>query len=142
MTTDISTELAPQESWALLRQSEFGRLAFHLLGEVHIVPVNYATAGERILFRTAEGSKLLGITLNRDVAFEIDNVDEHLASSVVARGTARELPEHDAELADLLPLRPWIDTEKSHVVAIDVSEITGRRFHLSKPWTHLTIDED
>lgn len=142
MTTDIDTELAPLESWELLRAGEFGRLAFHLLNEVHIVPINYAVHGEQILFRTAEGSKLLAITMNQDVAFEIDSFAEHTATSVVARGTAHELTGADAAVAEELPLRPWVDTPKFHVISIEVSEITGRRFHLSKPWTHMLPDRD
>ena len=58
---DVVTELAELDCWELLREQEFGRLAFHLVNEVHIVPINYAVSGERLVFRTAEGSKLLGI---------------------------------------------------------------------------------
>ncbi len=75
-------KLTLEECWNLLESHEFGRLAYHLAGEVHIVPINYATDGKRIYFRTAEGSKLLGIVMNEDVAFEIDQVLGDFASSV------------------------------------------------------------
>ena len=31
-------------------------------------------------------------------------------------------------------MRPWVDTPKSIVVAIEVDEISGRRFDLTRPW--------
>lgn len=132
-------DLPEPDAWELLRDAEFGRLAFHLAGEVHIVPVNYATDGRRLFFRTAEGSKLLGVSMNRDVAFEIDHYDDDAESawSVVVRGTAQVLEGSAADIAETLPLRPWIPTAKFIVVAITPSEVTGRSFHLSKPWQHM-----
>ena len=134
---DVVTELAELDCWELLREQEFGRLAFHLVNEVHIVPINYAVSGERLVFRTAEGSKLLGITMNQDVAFEIDQYDEDHATSVVVRGTARELEGDEADLAEQLPLRPWVPTAKFSIVEITPTEITGRKFRLDRPWTHM-----
>lgn len=125
------TELTDEESWEMLRRHEVGRLAFHLADEVHIVPVNYAVDGEqRIVFRTAEGSKLLGLTMNADVAFEIDQYDSFDAHSVIVRGRARQLTGAEAEVADLLPRRPWVPGSRDNVVAITVDEMTGRAFHL------------
>ena len=77
-------EIPEEDCWAMLHAEEFGRLAFHLLDEVHITPLNYAVdAHRKIIFRTAEGSKLLGLTINDDVAFEIDTFCEHEARSVM-----------------------------------------------------------
>jgi nitroimidazol reductase NimA-like FMN-containing flavoprotein (pyridoxamine 5'-phosphate oxidase superfamily) len=127
-------ELHPTESWGFLREREFGRLAYHLLGEVHIVPINYAVDGERLVFLTAEGSKLFGVTANPDVAFEVDEVVGDQATSVVCRGRAHVLEGQAAYVAERLPVRPWVDTPKSIVVAIDVDEVSGRRFELTRPW--------
>src|SRR4051794_10679363 len=77
--------LHPEESWGFLRTHEFGRLAFHLVSEVHIAPINYALDGERIVFLTAEGSKLFGVTANPDVAFEVDEIVGERATSVIVR---------------------------------------------------------
>lgn len=131
--------LSDQECWERLRQLEFGRLAYHLADEVHIAPINYAVQGTNLVFRTAEGSKLLGVVMNQDVAFEIDQISDESenAWSVVARGTARILEGDEARAADNLRLRPWVDTEKFNVVAIDVDELSGREFHLSRPWRHM-----
>ncbi|MGB3829141.1 MAG: pyridoxamine 5'-phosphate oxidase family protein [Ornithinimicrobium sp.] len=130
-------ELHEQECWERLEAGEFGRLAYHLLDEVHIVPINYVVAsGHRLLFRTAEGSKLLGVVMHGDVAFEVDHVEDNSAWSVVARGQARKSEGQEARDADNLPLRPWIRTPKCNVVAIDVTEVTGRAFDLDRPSLH------
>lgn len=129
MTTD--------ECWEMLRANEFGRLAFHLAGEVHLAPINYAVDHDTLLFRTAEGSKLLGVEMNPDVAFEIDEFDEHHARSVVLRGVARHLGESEEHRAENVPLRPWVPTLKYDVVEIRPTEVSGRRFELSRPWLHM-----
>ncbi len=132
------TVLPEETCWQMLRDEEFGRLAFHLADEVHLVPINFALdARRRIVFRTAEGSKLLGLTMNADVAFEIDHVEEDQATSVVVRGRARQLEGHEADEADQLRLRAWVDTVKFNTIAVEVDEITGRRFELSRPWLHI-----
>lgn len=138
MSESPVTTLSREDSWAMLRGNEFGRLAFHLADEVHITPINYAIdAKDRIVVRTAEGSKLLGLTMNADVAFEIDEVDDEEARSVVVRGRAHTLDGAEADETEELPLRPWVDTVKLNVVAITVDELTGRRFSLTRPWMHM-----
>jgi uncharacterized protein len=133
------TELDDEASWSMLHDQEFGRLAFHLADEGHLVPTNYAVDDRRrLVFRTAEGSKLLGLTMNADVAFEIDEYTEDLARSVVVRGRARELQGSEADEAEQLPLRPWVEGAKFNVIAVEVDEITGRRFELTRPWLHMT----
>ena len=127
---DPVTELTADECWELLRSEELGRLAFRLLEDVHITPMNYAVEGETLLFRTAEGDKLLGVVMGAPVAFEVDRYDEESARSVVVRGTARVLPEDEAHRADDLKLRPWVPTLKYDVVEIAPHVITGRRFEL------------
>jgi nitroimidazol reductase NimA-like FMN-containing flavoprotein (pyridoxamine 5'-phosphate oxidase superfamily) len=134
-------EMSVDECWAMLNENEFGRLAFHLGPEVHLTPINYAVDGTTLLFRTAPGSKLVGVVMNPDVVFEIDEFDEHHARSVVVRGTARRLDEDQQYRADMVPLRPWVDTAKHEVVEIRPDEISGRTFDLSRPWLHM-IPED
>lgn len=137
------TPLSQEECWEFLRSQEFGRLAFHLASEVHIVPINYAIDDQhRIVFRTAEGSKLLGLTMNADVAFEIDEFDEEEARSVVLRGRARQLERPEEEEVEQLPLRPWVDTAKFNVIAVEVDEMTGRHFELTRPWLHMRPHEE
>ncbi len=137
------TALSTEECWEFLRGQEFGRLAFHLAREVHIVPINYALDdADRIVFRTAEGSKLLGLTMNADVAFEVDEFSEDEARSVVIRGRAQQLEGHEIDEIEQLPLRPWVDYAKFNVIAVEVDELTGRHFELTRPWLHMRPHED
>ena len=134
--------LSDEECWALLGETEFGRMAYHLAGEVHIVPINYATDGKRLFFKTAEGSKRLGVVMNEDVAFEIDRVTEESATSVCLRGRAQLLEGSEEYVVEQLPLRPWVPTLKFNVVAIEPAEMTGRSFHLQRSWLHMTEPHD
>ena len=141
MNDQIVTELTPEECWEMLRDQEFGRLAYRLVDEVHITPINYAVDGNSLLFRTAEGNKLLAVVMGSEVAFEIDRYGEDSARSVVVRGTARLLPEDEAHRADNLPLRPWVPTLKYNVVEIQPKVVSGRAFELSRPWLHLRLHD-
>ena len=138
---DAITELSAEQCWDMLREEEFGRLAFRLIDEVHITPINYAVDGRTLLFGTAEGDKLLGVVMGSDVAFEIDRYGVESARSVVVRGTARLLGEDEAHRAEHVPLRSWVDTSKYNVVEILPNVVTGREFKLHRPWTHLRPDE-
>src|SRR4051812_32154322 len=89
------TTLTTEECWELLQLEEFGRLAYRLVDEVHLVPINYVADAGHLLFRTASGNKLLAAALHSDVAFEIDWRDEHTAWSVVVRGRLRRLHEDE-----------------------------------------------
>lgn len=122
------TALAPEECWDLLRRSEFGRLAYRLGEDVNIVPLNAVVDDGRLVFRTAEGSKLLGLHMSDAVAYEVDEMTAEQATSVVVRGHARVLEGAEEERADALHVTPWSTAWKGTFVAIDVTEITGRRF--------------
>ena len=104
---------------------------------MRITPINYAVDRGSLLFRTAEGDKLLAVVMGSPVAFEIDRYDEETACSVVVRGTARLLGEDEAHRAENVPLRPWAGTMKYNVVEISPAEVSGRRFKLSRPWLHV-----
>lgn len=129
---DRTTELTERESWDFLRERSFGRLAYRMADEVNIVPINAAVAGTRLLFRTAEGSKLLGVHMSEQVAFEADEVSETEAVSVVAKGPTRVLDADEAVSVEGVLPRPWAAGWKGTFVAIEVTEITGRRFQLRR----------
>ncbi|MFC7495390.1 MULTISPECIES: pyridoxamine 5'-phosphate oxidase family protein [unclassified Nocardioides] len=135
------SEMTTAECWAMLREHEFGRLAFTVVDEQHITPINYAVDGETLLFRTAPGNKLLAVELGAQVAFEIDDFAGETAASVVVRGRARHLGEDEAHRAENVPLRPWVGPEKYDVVEIAPTDVSGRRFDLDRPWLHLRVDE-
>ncbi|MDP3969577.1 MAG: pyridoxamine 5'-phosphate oxidase family protein [Nocardioides sp.] len=130
MVDDAGTtheRLTTEECWALLESETFGRLAYRLVDEVHVVPLDYAADGHRIHLRTASGNKLLAAELDSDVALEIDWRGASAAWSVVARGRLRRL--EPGERVDLVPPpRPWLGTTPHEVVELVPSAIDGRRF--------------
>jgi|EndMetStandDraft_3_1072993.scaffolds.fasta_scaffold57949_3 nitroimidazol reductase NimA-like FMN-containing flavoprotein (pyridoxamine 5'-phosphate oxidase superfamily) len=125
----VFSTLDEEACWNLLARRELGRLAVWVDGKPDIFPVNYVIDGPRVLFRTAPGSKLAGLSENPDVAFEVDEYDDTHAASVVVKGVATRLEMlADIEAADALPLTPWIPTLKYRWVRISPTSITGRRF--------------
>jgi nitroimidazol reductase NimA-like FMN-containing flavoprotein (pyridoxamine 5'-phosphate oxidase superfamily) len=136
MTLDADhpvTDLTTEECWELLGSQELGRLAYRLVDEVHVVPINYVTDGRTILFRTGAGNKLLAAALHEEVAFEIDQYDDTSAWSVVVRGRLRRLGEDEQHRLDNLPAMPWVTTPKHDVVELGADVVTGRRFRLERP---------
>ena len=133
MSSDNPVEiLAVDECWELLRGEEFARLAYRLVDEVHVVPLNYVVEGGGLLMRTASGNKLLSAALHSDVALEIDWHDDDAAWSVVARGQLRLLEEDEHHRLDGLPQQPWVPTLKYDVIELVPTVITGRRFRLER----------
>lgn len=125
------TVLTEAESWKLLATTALGRLAVSVADRPEIFPVNYYVDHDSILIRTAQGTKLLSLTINEHVAFESDGYTESDAWSVVARGTAVALESQDEIMvADSLPFKPWVPTLKYIYVRISPTEISGRHFEL------------
>ena len=122
-------QLTDLEIWERLRATPMGRLAVSAGGEIDIFPVNYLVDNETLLFRTAEGTKLVELTVHSAVAFEIDGFDDDTAWSVVVKGEAMKL-DHQSEIdrADTLPLTPWIPTLKYIYVRITPTSMSGRSF--------------
>lgn len=122
--------LTEDESWARLTSQELGRLVTRVGDLIDVFPVNYIVDSGTILFRTAEGSKLVELTVHDEVLFEVDDHTDSDAWSVVVRGHARRLATSDevAE-ADRLPLRPWVPTLKYNYVRIEPTSLSGRAFH-------------
>jgi nitroimidazol reductase NimA-like FMN-containing flavoprotein (pyridoxamine 5'-phosphate oxidase superfamily) len=121
MTTD--------EAWAFLRTQEVGRLAVHVGGVIDIYPITYVVDEESIVFLTSPGTKLLELTVNDQVAFEIDHYDDQVAKSVVVHGTAQRLETmSEIAAAEALPLTSLIPTTRTRYVRIVPTEISGRLF--------------
>lgn len=142
-TTDESpvAELTTEECWELLEAEEFGRLAYRLVDEVHLVPINYVVDARCLLFRTNSGNKLLAAALHSDVAFEIDWHDDLAAWSVVVRGELHRLQEDEEHRVDGLLHQPWVPTLKYDVVELRPQVVTGRRFLLRRPETDHELAE-
>ncbi|TAM68069.1 pyridoxamine 5'-phosphate oxidase family protein [Mycobacterium sp.] len=134
MADDGVVILAAHECWELLASRALGRLVTYAGGQPDIFPVNYVVQRRTVLFRTAEGTKLVSSAINNRVLFEVDDHNVAEAWSVIVRGTARSLrtPEEleDAERAQVLP---WTMSEKTHYVRIVPETVTGRRFRFGSP---------
>lgn len=131
----VIEELTVDECWKLLEKDGVGRLATATLdpatGEVlpDIFPINFHVFEERILFRTAPGTKLIDLTAQPTVAFQTDGHRGHRHWSVVARGTARRMMfDSDIQESGILDLQSTLPTEKWNYVRIEVDTITGIRF--------------
>lgn len=128
-TSDAVRDLSEQECWQRLSENSLGRLVVNAAGEIDIFPVNYVVTGNELYLRTAPGTKLLELTIHPDVAFEIDHVDEVSAYSVVVKGSAEELQHQDEiDVADSLPLVPFLPTLKYRWVRIRPTTTSGRAF--------------
>jgi uncharacterized protein len=125
-------QLSAEECWELLESEEFGRLAYRLVDEVHLVPVNYVADAGVLLFRTTSGNKLLAAALHSDVAFGIDWHDEHAAWSVVVRGRLRRLHEDEVHRVEGRLLEPWVPLPRYEVVELTPVSVSGRRFLLRR----------
>lgn len=121
--------LSQTECWDLLSSMSLGRLVTSVDGEPEIFPVNFVVQHHTILFRTAEGTKLVSTAINNNVLFEVDNHNVAEGWSVIVKGIARSLrtDEETAE-AENAQLLPWIATVKPHYVRIRPMSVTGRRF--------------
>ncbi|MGN6273415.1 MAG: pyridoxamine 5'-phosphate oxidase family protein [Protaetiibacter sp.] len=126
---DAVETLDERECWELLELAPMGRIALAAAGEVDIFPLNFAVHAGALWFRTAPGTKLVELTVNPEVAVEIDGWDEGEAYSVVVKGVAERL-EHGSEIAEAerLGLVPWIPTPKYRWVRVRARVVTGRRF--------------
>lgn len=125
--------LNEQESRERLGRVSLGRIVVRRSDDIDIFPVNYVQNENCLYFRTAEGNKLFSINLNHDVLFEVDDVGEETAWSVVIKGNA-EIVRDYAMIShlDTLELKPWIPTQKYIYVQITPAEITGREFQLGE----------
>lgn len=127
--TEPITVLTEDESWYLLASMTLGRLVTVVAGQPEIFPVNFVVQRPTVLFRTAEGRKLLSSVMNDRVAFEADDHNFEGGWSVVVKGRADVMSDGaDLEKAERAQLLPWTPSVKQHFVRIVAAEITGRRF--------------
>lgn len=121
--------LSMSECWHLLSSVALGRLVTVVDGQPEIFPVNFVVQRKTLLFRTAEGTKLVSAAINNNVLFEADEHNVAEGWSVIVKGVARTMRSHqDAEEAERAQLFSWTATQKLHYVRILPTAITGRRF--------------
>ncbi len=131
--SDPVRTMSDEDCWQQLKSVELGRVIVSVDDEIDIFPINYVVTDGKIMFRTSPGSKLLKLTINSSVAFEVDesSTEDGWAWSVIIKGQARNLVSTNEILeADQLPLTPWIGTLKYEYVEIVPTRISGRSFVL------------
>jgi uncharacterized protein len=128
-SVDPVTILSASESWDLLASVAIGRLVTSVDSHPEIFPVNFVVHRHSVIFRTAEGTKLVSAAINNNVLFEADDHGAAEGWSVIVKGVARTLrTTEELEEADRAQLLPWTATLKQHYVRIQPVSITGRRF--------------
>ncbi|ETW22412.1 pyridoxamine 5'-phosphate oxidase family protein [Mycobacterium gastri] len=133
-TGEVITILPVSECWELLKSVTLGRLVTSVDGRPQIFPVNFVVQRRTILFRTAEGTKLVSAAMNSQVLFEVDDHTAVEGWSVIIQGRARSLrSDEEIEEAERAQLLTWIATEKKHFVRILPDVVTGRRFRFDVP---------
>jgi nitroimidazol reductase NimA-like FMN-containing flavoprotein (pyridoxamine 5'-phosphate oxidase superfamily) len=121
--------LSEYECWELMSRVTLGRLVTSVDGDPEIFPVNFAVQRRGIMFRTAEGTKLVSAMINERVLFEVDQHDASEGWSVIVKGTARTLrTAEELDEAETAQLIPWTAPAKQHFVRIRPLSVTGRRF--------------
>jgi nitroimidazol reductase NimA-like FMN-containing flavoprotein (pyridoxamine 5'-phosphate oxidase superfamily) len=121
-----------EECLALLASIPVGRIGLSIGALPVVLPVNFVVAGDEIIIRTAEGSKLDAALQHAVVAFEADEFDplSHSGWSVLVRGTSRVLVlPGEIDRARRLALRPWANEQSDRYVAISTDLVSGRRVH-------------
>lgn len=138
-------QLTVDTCWALMRTTTVGRLAVVVDDHPDIFPINYAVDRGTLVFRTGEGSKVLGALSGTSVALEADGFDPETGRvwSVVVKGRAHTIAEVD-DLMDTvdLALFPWQGGEKDRFIRITPGEVTGRRFSIVDPSTWMSLPPD
>jgi uncharacterized protein len=132
---DRVTILAERECWDLLAGVTLGRLVTSVDGRPEIFPVNYVVQRRTILFRTAEGTKLVSTAINNQVLFEVDDHNVAEGWSVIVKGTARSLRTgEELENAERAQVISWTAPEnKTHYLRVIPQTVTGRRFQFGSP---------
>ena len=134
LTDDGVTILPEHECWDLLSGVALGRIVTSVDGQPEIFPVNYVVQQRTVLFRTAEGTKLVSTTINNRVLFEADDHNVAEGWSVIVKGRARSLRTNEQiEEAERAQLLSWTASEKTHYVRVIPEIVTGRRFRFGPP---------
>ena len=134
ITDDGVTILPEHECWDLLAGVALGRVVTSVGDQPEIFPVNYVVQHRSVLFRTAEGTKLVSTAINNSVLFEADDHNVAEGWSVIVKGRARSLrTDEQIEEAERAQLLPWTRSEKTHYVRVIPEMVTGRRFRFGPP---------
>ncbi|MFC5730848.1 MULTISPECIES: pyridoxamine 5'-phosphate oxidase family protein [Nocardioides] len=116
-------ELTQDECWEQIRSRPVGRVAWIGTEGVSVLPVNFLVDGREVVMRTTPYSALARECPDREVVFEVDDLDEeHRAGwSVLLRGRCRR------EERTSSGVTPWASGRRILGLRIEVRSVTGRR---------------
>ena len=130
MTIDRGLELLDDtECIHLLRTVPVGRVVVTIGGAAAVLPVNYVMVGSDVFFFTGDGLKLRSALAESTVTFEADSIDvaDRRGWSVIAVGSATEASAGEHARVESLGLYPWAAGDRSHLVRIRPTFLSGRR---------------
>lgn len=122
-------EIDREECLRLVASVPVGRFVFTVDGLPAVQPVNFVLDGDRVLFRTREGAKLVAVRSGTVVAFEADEIDPATGSgwSVTVVGEARILDDPEAVPYRAGGIISWARGARDDVVAVSTPLVTGLR---------------
>jgi len=124
-------EMPSAECWERVGAAPYGRVGTYAGGEMDLFPVNHGVDRYSIVFRTAPGTKLLALTVNQNVLFQVDGVDGDEAFSIVIKGRADRVErEREITEAEALGVVTWAPGRKDRWVRITPKDVQGRAFVL------------
>jgi nitroimidazol reductase NimA-like FMN-containing flavoprotein (pyridoxamine 5'-phosphate oxidase superfamily) len=124
--------LSRKDCLALLAEVPVGRIGLSIDALPVVLPVNFCLDAERerIVLRTAPGTKLQAAALGSVVAFQVDDFDAmgHTGWSVLVQGLASVIDD-PSEISRLrhMHLRPWANDDTDYWVQISLDLVAGRR---------------
>jgi nitroimidazol reductase NimA-like FMN-containing flavoprotein (pyridoxamine 5'-phosphate oxidase superfamily) len=135
--TDMLEAMDEHMCLEYLHSASLGRVAFVNGGEIEIFPVNYASDGSIVIYRTAAGTRLERAPRAR-VAFEVDGWDAPTLTgwSVVLKGVAIDVTSGTDPFSKALRDRnvvPLAPGKRERWIAIYPALVTGRRFRGAPP---------
>jgi nitroimidazol reductase NimA-like FMN-containing flavoprotein (pyridoxamine 5'-phosphate oxidase superfamily) len=123
-------ELTIAECLMLLKSKRVGRIVWCADDVPQALPVNYVLDNGRILFRTSPYSAIAAIATGRQVAFEVDDIDEFVETgwSVLVVGHARGV-DAPGDIPASVEDRPaaWAPGARNLYIRIQPETVTGRR---------------
>ncbi len=125
--------LTDQECLAYIRPGGIGRFLYNADRGPVAVPVNYATLGDAVVFRTDDRTATAGAVSQPKVSFDVDHIDDVLSEgwSVLVSGTATILTRpDDLRAAAGLNIEPWPGGERNAYIRLVPDQITGRRIRI------------
>ena len=131
LTGDVE-RLGRDECRSLLATRQVGRLAYCSAFGPRIMPMNHVLGDDALLVRAAPDSDAAREVPGHFVAFEVDDLDErlHAGWSVQVRGFAELLPIASIRVLDAARTpQPWADGDRSLLLRLPLTEVTGVRVH-------------